>query len=156
MGPGPPPPNLIIPTPAAPESLPTCVLPHFGHPVALPPFLSPLKSTSSQAPHPSSPRQLYQSQLRVCAELFLIAGAWFTLAHPAPPILIPLFGESLTSGTWMGAKTAFSQGLGQGPGQGPAPIPRFHGGAQKGQLMGQGHMTSVLRGWTHLTFWGSL
>lgn len=48
----------------------------------------------------------------------------------------------------MGAKTAFSQGLGQGP----APIPRFHGGAQKGQLMGQGHMTSVLRGWAHLTF----
>ena len=27
------PPNLIIPTPAAPESLPTCVLPRFGHPV---------------------------------------------------------------------------------------------------------------------------
>ena len=138
--------------PAAPESLPTCTLPRVGHPVTLPPFLSPLlTATSSQAPHPSSPRQLYQSQLWVCADLFLIAGAWFTLAHP-PPILSPLFGESLTSGTWMGAKTAFSRGLDQGP----APTPRFHGGAQKGQLMGQGHMTSVLRGWAHLTFWGPL
>lgn len=73
----------------------------------------PTRSTSFQASHPSSPRQLYQNQLRVCADLFLIAGAWFTLGPP--PILIPLFGESLTSGTWMSAKTAFSPGLGQGP-----------------------------------------
>lgn len=96
----------------------------------------PTRSTSFQASHPSSPRQLYQNQLRVCADLFLIAGAWFTLAPP--PILIPLFGESLTSGPWMSAKTAFSPGLGQGPGpphpaisqRGPersAYKPRSHG-----------------------------
>ena len=114
-GPGEPP--LFLPhhsNSGSPTASAHCVLLGFGHSVAPPPFLSPPRSTSFQASHPRSPRQLYQNQLRVCADLFLIAGAWFTLAPP-PPILIPLFGESLTSGTWMGAKTAFSPGLGQGP-----------------------------------------
>lgn len=97
---------------------PTCIPSSFGCWVALAPQCLPMppppQSTSLQAFHPKAPKHVYQNQLRVCADLFLIAGAWFTLAPPTP-ILIPLFGETLTSGAWMGAKTAFSPGLGQGP-----------------------------------------
>lgn len=52
------------------------------------PFLSaplpppPPQPTSFQASYPKSPKHLYQNQLRVCADLFLIARAWFTLAPP--------------------------------------------------------------------------
>lgn len=47
-----------------------------------PPTPPPPQPTSFQASYPKSPKHLYQNQLRVCADLFLIAGAWFTLAPP--------------------------------------------------------------------------
>lgn len=104
--------------PAAPESLPTCTLPRVGHPVTLPPFLSPLlKATSSQAPHPSSPRQLYQSQLWVCADLFLIAGAWFTLAPP------PNIDSIIWRVTDVRDLDGCQDRLLSGPGPGPSPHP---------------------------------
>lgn len=54
----------------------------------------------------------------------------------------------------MGAKTAFSPGLGQGPAP-PPPILRFHGGAWKGQLTGQGHVASAFPYWTPFAVFGT-
>lgn len=63
----------------------TCIPSSFGCWVALAPQCLPMhppQSTSLQAFHPKAPKHVYQNQLRVCADLFLIAGAWFTLAPP--------------------------------------------------------------------------
>lgn len=88
--------------------------------MALPPFLSPLlKSTSSQAPHPSSPRQLYQSQLWVCADLFLIAGAWFMLAHPHLPNIDSIIWRVIDVRDLDGCQNPVLSG----PGPGPSPHP---------------------------------
>jgi hypothetical protein len=99
------------------------------------PFLStpptPPRSTSFQASYPRAPRQLYQNQLRVCADLFLIAGAWFTLAPP----------PNIDSIIWRvidvrDLDRCQNRPLSR-PGPGPSPpILQFHSGAQKGQHMG--------------------
>lgn len=108
--------------------------------MAPPPFLSPPRSTSFQASHPRSPRQLYQNQLRVCADLFLIAGAWFTLAPP--PNIDSIIWRVIDVRDLDGCQNRLLSGPGPGP---SPPILRFHGGAQRGQLTGQGHTTSALR-----------
>lgn len=122
------------------------------------PFLSlPPRSTFFQASHPSSPRQLYQNQLRVCADLFLIAGAWFTLAAPPQPRPTPNIDSIIWRVIDVRGLDGCQNRLLSRPGQGPSPpILRFHGGAQKGQLTGQGHTASALRDCALVTFVGSL
>lgn len=140
-GPGEPP--LFLPhhsNSGSPTASAHCVLLGFGHSVAPPPFLSPPRSTSFQASHPRSPRQLYQNQLRVCADLFLIAGAWFTLAPP--PNIDSIIWRVIDVRDLDGCQNRLLSGPGPGP---SPPILRFHGGAQRGQLTGQGHTTSALR-----------
>lgn len=110
----------------------------------------PTRSTSFQASHPSSPRQLYQNQLRVCADLFLIAGAWFTLAPP--PNIDSIIWRVIDVRDLDECQNRLLSGPGPGPNP---PILRFHRGAQKGQLTSQGHTASALRGWDLLTFFGT-
>lgn len=95
---------------------------------SVPPYAPPTQCTSLQASHPKAPKHVYQNQLRVCADLFLIAGAWFTLAPPHPNIDSIIWRDIDVRGLDGCQNRLLSR-----PGPGPSPpILQFHGGAWKG------------------------